>query len=54
MLRLRAQLDGDGDPERPPNDIDVARLNPIDRRVLKESVRVVRSLQQRIELDYQR
>lgn len=33
---------------------DVARLNPIDRRVLKESVRVARALQQRIELDYQR
>jgi CBS domain-containing protein len=37
-----------------PNTVDVAALNPIDRRVLKESVRVARSLQQRIELDYQR
>jgi len=54
MLRLRAQLDSDVDPARPPNDIDVASLNPIDRRVLKESVRVARSLQQRIELDYRR
>jgi CBS domain-containing protein len=54
MLRLRTQLDDAGDPSRAPNDIDVARLNPIDRRVLKESVRVARSLQQRIELDYLR
>jgi CBS domain-containing protein len=54
MLRLRVQLDESRDPATAPNDIDVARLNPIDRRVLKESVRVARSLQQRIELDYQR
>jgi CBS domain-containing protein len=29
-------------------------LNAIDRRVLKESFRIARQLQQRIELDYQR
>lgn len=52
MLRLRVQLERP-DPERP-NEIDVAQLNPIDRRVLKESMRAARSLQQRIELDYQR
>jgi CBS domain-containing protein len=34
--------------------VDVSRLNELDRRVLKESFRVARSLQQRIELDYQR
>ena len=30
------------------------RSNTLDRRVLKESVRIARSLQQRIELDYVR
>jgi CBS domain-containing protein len=53
MLRLRVQLD-EGVAATRPNEVDVAGLNPIDRRVLKESVRVARSLQQRIELDYQR
>ncbi|NWG74814.1 MAG: CBS domain-containing protein, partial [Rubrivivax sp.] len=53
MMRLRAQIDGDGDPENP-NRIDLERLNDIDRRVLKEVYRVARSLQQRLELDYQR
>jgi CBS domain-containing protein len=59
MLRLRVQLDGarreavdaaDGNP----NLVDVAALNDIDRRMLKESLRVARRLQQRIELDYAR
>jgi CBS domain-containing protein len=59
MLRLQVQLDGarrhavdaaDGNP----NLVDVAALNDIDRRVLKESLRVARRLQQRIELDYAR
>jgi CBS domain-containing protein len=54
MLRLRVQLDEGSESAERPNDIDVARLNTIDRRVLKESVRAARSLQQRIELDYQR
>ena len=54
MLRLRAQLDDRHDATLAPNDVDVASLNPIDRRVLKESVRVARGLQQRIELDYRR
>ena len=54
MLRLRVQLDDTHDATLAPNDVDVAGLNPIDRRVLKESVRVARSLQQRIQLDYQR
>jgi len=52
MLRLRVQLEHPGTDH--PNEIDVAQLNPIDRRVLKESMRAARSLQQRIELDYQR
>ncbi len=54
MLRLRVQLDEGSESAERPNDIDVARLNLIDRRVLKESVRAARGLQQRIELDYQR
>ncbi len=37
-----------------PNLIDVGALNDIDRRVLKESLRVARRLQQRIEMDYTR
>jgi CBS domain-containing protein len=52
MLRLRAQFDG-ATPERP-NELDVTKLNDIDRRVLKESLRVARRLQQRLELDYRR
>jgi CBS domain-containing protein len=54
MLRLRIQLDDTRSADDPPNEIDVDRLNPLERRVLKESFRVARSLQQRIELDYQR
>jgi CBS domain-containing protein len=59
LLRLQVQLErgareavdaSDGNP----NLIDVAALNDIDRRVLKESLRVARRLQQRIELDYRR
>ncbi|HSC00291.1 MAG TPA: DUF294 nucleotidyltransferase-like domain-containing protein, partial [Burkholderiaceae bacterium] len=54
MLRLRNQLDDSRAADAAPNEVDVDRLNPIERRVLKESFRVARSLQQRIELDYQR
>jgi CBS domain-containing protein len=59
MLRLQVQLDSarrhavdaaDGNP----NLVDAAALNDIDRRVLKESMRVARRLQQRIELDWRR
>jgi CBS domain-containing protein len=53
MLRLRVQLAGDVDPALA-NQVDVDALNAIDRRVLKESFRIARQLQQRIELDYQR
>ncbi len=57
MLRLQLQLGhrgavpGQGDN---PNRIDVKRLNDIDRRLLKESLRSARTLQQRLQLDYQR
>jgi CBS domain-containing protein len=53
MLRLRLQLEGtplEGEPNR----LRVEELNDIDRRILKESFRVGRSLQQRLQLDYER
>jgi CBS domain-containing protein len=56
MLRLRAQA-GKGamaDVGDAANRVDVAALNDIDRRVLKEAVRVARRLQQRLELDFLR
>jgi CBS domain-containing protein len=37
-----------------PNRIDLRRLSLIERRMLKESLRMARQLQQRIELDYLR
>jgi len=52
-LRLRAQLDGRtvaGNPNR----IAIDDLHDIDRRLLKEVLRVLRSLQQRVRLDYER
>jgi CBS domain-containing protein len=59
MLRLRVQIDAD--PAAPhavatgnPNLVDVAKLSDIDRRVLRESLRIARRLQQRVELDYLR
>lgn len=52
-LRLRVQLGADTAPAEP-NRVDVAALNEIDRRMLKEAVRIARRLQQRIELDYRR
>jgi CBS domain-containing protein len=54
MLRLQIQLGEHGEVGDNPNQIDVNRLNDIDRRMLKETMRIARSLQQRIELDYRR
>jgi len=64
MLRLRVQLEAGPGRQRGqgatapatdnPNRMGVARLNDIDRRILKESLRVARSLQQRLHLDYER
>jgi CBS domain-containing protein len=54
MLRLRAQdlLDrGAGASE--PNRIDPDALNTLDRRILRESLRQARKLQNRVALDYQ-
>lgn len=53
MLRLQIQLHGGAVAEQP-NHIAVASLNDIDRRILKEAFRVARSLQQRLQLDYER
>ena len=53
MLRLRVQLEGPDAAENP-NRVRVADLNDIDRRILKESFRLARQLQQRLQLDYER
>lgn len=53
ILRLRIQLESQVLPDGP-NRIVVASLNDIDRRILRESFRVARQLQQRLQLDYQR
>ena len=52
MLRLRVQIDGA--PTGNPNRIDVQRLDDIDRRLLKEAMRVARLLQQRVAMDWLR
>jgi CBS domain-containing protein len=52
-LRLRIQLEGTAAPQQP-NHLKVASLNDIDRRILRESFRVARSLQQRLQLDFDR
>lgn len=56
MLRLRVQLGavGIGGANASPNRIRLDTLNDIDRRILKESLRIARQLQQQIELDYMR
>jgi CBS domain-containing protein len=54
MLRLRAQDDLDrGDGAAEPNRIKPESLNSLDRRILRESLRQARKLQNRIALDYQ-
>jgi CBS domain-containing protein len=53
MLRLRVQVDAEHSGDNP-NRLDVATLNDIDRRILKESFRAAQRLQQRITLDYMR
>jgi CBS domain-containing protein len=56
MQRLQVQLRPTGGSAGAvhPNLVEPAALNDIDRRVLKECFRVMRRLQQRMELDYQR
>jgi CBS domain-containing protein len=53
MLRLRIQLEGAAAGEHP-NRLELATLNDIDRRILKECFRIARLLQQRMQLDYER
>jgi len=53
MQRLQIQLQGAAEAEQP-NHIEVNTLNDIDRRILKEAFRVARTLQQRLQLDYER
>jgi CBS domain-containing protein len=53
LLRLRTQIERNGGHGNP-NLLEVESLNDIDRRVLKETLRVAKRLQQRMELDYQR
>lgn len=51
--RLRAQMTAaDDDPRASHNQVDPRRLNEIDRRLLKESFRQARRLQERLALDY--
>jgi CBS domain-containing protein len=52
-LRLRVQIER-GDAAGNPNLLDVEALNDIDRRMLRETLRVAKRLQQRMELDYKR
>lgn len=53
LLRLGVQVGGSADAERP-NRCEVGQLNDIDRRVLRETLRAARRLQQRVELDWAR
>lgn len=53
MLRLRLHLEVEAS-EGNPNRLLLASLNEIDRRILKESFRFARLLQQRLHLDYER
>jgi CBS domain-containing protein len=54
LLRLQTQAACGTQPCENANVIDVGSLNDIDRRMLKESLRVARRLQQRMQLDYGR
>ncbi len=53
MLRLRIQLDEQASASDP-NRLELTSLNDVDRRILRESFRVARQLQQRLQLDYER
>ena len=55
MLRLRTQhrrAAGEIPPSDQPNFVPLASLSELDRRVLKEALRQVHKLQQRLQLDY--
>ncbi|HYK16357.1 MAG TPA: DUF294 nucleotidyltransferase-like domain-containing protein [Burkholderiales bacterium] len=53
VLRLRHDIFGASDAAASPNRIDPDRLNPLERRVLKEALRSARRVQKRLALDYQ-
>jgi CBS domain-containing protein len=55
LLRLRTQhrrAAGELPPSAHPNFVPLASLSSLDRRILKEALRQVRKLQQRLALDY--
>ncbi len=52
QLRLRAQLAGGEQARASANRLNPATLSEIDRRILKESLRQARRLQERLALDY--
>jgi CBS domain-containing protein len=55
LLRLRTQhrrAAGDLPPSANPNLLPLASVSDLDRRILKEALRQVRKLQQRLEVDY--
>lgn len=55
MLRLRVQLEPQADAARGnPNWMSLAALGRIDLRILRESLKVASTLQQRLRLDYER
>jgi CBS domain-containing protein len=54
LLRLQAQVSREQDASGNSNTIDLSSLNDIDRRMLNETLRVARRLQQRMQLDYER
>ena len=53
LLRLRVQL-GEVGEAGSPNRVKMDTLHDVDRRILKESLRMARRLQQRLRLDYDR
>jgi CBS domain-containing protein len=52
-FRLRHQHAQIAQGQPPDNHLDPDRLNELDRRLLKETLRSARNLQQRLALDYQ-
>ena len=53
ILRLRHDIFDASDAAASPNRIDPDRLNPLERRILKEALRSARRVQKRLALDYQ-
>jgi CBS domain-containing protein len=53
ILRLRHDIFDVGDTASSPNRINPERLNPLERRILKEALRSARRVQKRLALDYQ-